>query len=349
MYQKTGSGSELVFFYGINGDRLRTYTLLTSNQFQVAKTNIYFSGRLIWGDNTTVHLDRLGSVRNTSRYYPFGEEQGSGTIPDKFATYYRDTSTGLDYAMNRYYGSSMGRFTTPDPYGGSANPGNAQSWNRYAYVTNDPINNNDPSGLIIQNPMFYRDKSMGEGWLEWLIEGPARLPQHSTILELIQLNHEDFSGAGLVDKRLDDPDCAKALGFSSSEAAIAKFNHTRIENKDLGGVKIVGGEYTFNYGETTGGVIFLNNNSAFNNLKVVPIPVKGAIPANALSDFERVFKLKKGSVDESIFQAIYIAHELGHIGKGLEHDVGFPGSEDVNEKNTSKVLKGCFKDLLINK
>ena len=147
VYQKTASGTELVFFYGINGDQLRTYTLFTSNQFQVAKTNIYFAGRLIWGDNTTVHLDRLGSVRNTSRYYPFGEEQGSGTIPDKFATYYRDTSTGLDYAMNRYYGSTMGRFTTPDPYGGSPTLTRPNSWNRYAYVENDPVGHVDPSGL----------------------------------------------------------------------------------------------------------------------------------------------------------------------------------------------------------
>jgi len=66
---------------------------------------------------------------------------------DKFATYSRDSSTGLDYAMNRSYGNSMGRFLTPDPYQPSAKLGNPQSWNRYAYVTNDPINKNDPNGL----------------------------------------------------------------------------------------------------------------------------------------------------------------------------------------------------------
>ena len=120
VYQKKADGSEWVFFYGVNGDRLGTLQLMPGDGFLFTKVNIYFAGRLIIADNATVHLDRLGSVRNTSRYYPFGEEQGSGTIPQKFATYYRDTSTGLDYAMNRYYGSTMGRFTTPDPYGGSA-------------------------------------------------------------------------------------------------------------------------------------------------------------------------------------------------------------------------------------
>jgi RHS repeat-associated protein len=35
---------------------------------------------------------------------------------DKFATYYRDSTTGLDYAQNRYYANTLGRFTSPDPY-----------------------------------------------------------------------------------------------------------------------------------------------------------------------------------------------------------------------------------------
>jgi hypothetical protein len=38
---------------------------------------------------------------------------------------------------------------TPDPSGGSVNQGNPQSWNRYAYTENDPINRNDPTGLFI--------------------------------------------------------------------------------------------------------------------------------------------------------------------------------------------------------
>ena len=47
--------------------------------------------------------------------------------------------------MNRYYGAGMGRFMSPDPYN-SANFGEPQSWNRYAYSYGDPINYLDPSG-----------------------------------------------------------------------------------------------------------------------------------------------------------------------------------------------------------
>jgi len=53
----------------------------------------------------------------------------------------------LDYAKNRYHQPGMGRFMTPDPYGGSISLGNPGSWNRYSYVGGDPVNGLDPLGL----------------------------------------------------------------------------------------------------------------------------------------------------------------------------------------------------------
>jgi RHS repeat-associated protein len=55
--------------------------------------------------------------------------------------------TGLDYANQRYYASTYGRFNTPDPYAGSAHPRNPLSWNRYSYVRGDPVNHSDRRGL----------------------------------------------------------------------------------------------------------------------------------------------------------------------------------------------------------
>jgi len=100
-----------------------------------------------------VVTDRLGTVRANTQgesfaYYPFGEERTS-TVDgrDKFATYFRDT-VGLDYAEQRYYNSSLGRFWSVDPGGiRTAHPGNPTSWNRYAYVNGDPVNFQDPHGL----------------------------------------------------------------------------------------------------------------------------------------------------------------------------------------------------------
>ncbi len=55
--------------------------------------------------------------------------------------------TGLDYAWNRYYSATWGRFTSADPYVMSGGLGNPQGWNRYAYVVGDPVGKFDPSGL----------------------------------------------------------------------------------------------------------------------------------------------------------------------------------------------------------
>ena len=71
------------------------------------------------------------------------------------ATYYRDSTTGLDYAQNRYYANTLARFITPDPYNsgsGSGDPAHPQTWNRYAYVLGDPITFYDPSGEISRCP-----------------------------------------------------------------------------------------------------------------------------------------------------------------------------------------------------
>lgn len=62
-----------------------------------------------------------------------------------FTSKERDTESGLDNFGARYDSSSMGRFMTPDPLGGSlANP---QTLNKYAYVQNNPVNLIDPTGL----------------------------------------------------------------------------------------------------------------------------------------------------------------------------------------------------------
>jgi RHS repeat-associated protein len=64
----------------------------------------------------------------------------------------RDTETGLDYFGARYYRANVGRFTTVDPVldqqTALADP---QRWNRYAYVTNNPLKYTDPDG---KNPLL---------------------------------------------------------------------------------------------------------------------------------------------------------------------------------------------------
>jgi RHS repeat-associated protein len=69
----------------------------------------------------------------------------------KFTGKERDTESGLDMFGARYYGSSLGRFMTPDwsgtpsavPYAKLDNP---QSLNLYAYVGNNPLVRIDKDG-----------------------------------------------------------------------------------------------------------------------------------------------------------------------------------------------------------
>jgi RHS repeat-associated protein len=109
------------------------------------------------------HPDWLGSSRvasTTSRtvyydgaYAPFGENYAeTGTTDRNFTGQNQDLtpgSTGLLYDfLYREQHSTQGRWISPDPAGVNAvDPTNPQSWNRYAYVLNNPLSSIDPLGL----------------------------------------------------------------------------------------------------------------------------------------------------------------------------------------------------------
>ncbi len=149
---------DTVTMFGADGRQAGTFSpqvTWTNNSQQVAITFVvvsrraYFGGKLVaqWNGSymQSAVQDRLGSV---GKYYPYGEDR-TGNPPNdtvKFATYTRDSGTGLDYADQRYYASTFGRFMTPDPLSGSAQ--DPSTWNRYSYTVSDPINLLDPTGLV---------------------------------------------------------------------------------------------------------------------------------------------------------------------------------------------------------
>jgi RHS repeat-associated protein len=139
-----------IYFYDMGGRLLAEYGNVYSGATPTKKYE-YFAGQQLGQ-----YKDRVGSVRNTnggigSHYYPFGEEITS-TANDryKFAETFRDADSGLDYALNRYYAASIGRFLSVDA--AQADPVRPQSFNRYAYAENDPANFNDPTGTYIKAP-----------------------------------------------------------------------------------------------------------------------------------------------------------------------------------------------------
>ena len=63
------------------------------------------------------------------------------------------TFRNLYHADNRQQSPTQGCWLTPEPAGLAAvDPSNPQTWNRYAYVNNNPVSFTDPTGLI--NPAY---------------------------------------------------------------------------------------------------------------------------------------------------------------------------------------------------
>ncbi len=99
--------------------------------------------------STRMFTDGNGASLGQQGHFPFGDPwyDTLGSNKWKFTTYERDSESQNDYAMARFYVNRDGRFTSPDPLGGSV--GNPQSLNRYAYGANDPINSIDPTGQAV--------------------------------------------------------------------------------------------------------------------------------------------------------------------------------------------------------
>jgi len=73
------------------------------------------------------------------------QDRGEGYV--RYTGHERDGVNGIDYMFKRYYSQHLARFLSTDPMGGKI--GSSQSWNRYLYIQNSPINGIDPDGCKI--------------------------------------------------------------------------------------------------------------------------------------------------------------------------------------------------------
>jgi RHS repeat-associated protein len=342
--------------------------------------NLYFAGRLIKSNGQWVVTDRLGSVvksgTETLRYFPWGEERTvTAHNRDKFATYHRDAS-GLDYALNRYYSSSHGRFLTPDPYVASAAPTNPQSWNRYPYVENDPVNFADPWGL---------DQCSAEyGTPCFSVTGTAEGDWVKKYLSLIELTLSSFTSwpsldlipdpgpaspgervepewadlSGLQDAKklalrlLEKPSCAGLYGGGPESANPAQLLSGLVAGNtgqgsvrwgDLGGA--VGGAVT---AAVTTGILGRNdqNQSIFTG---VTITINDNLSAPWFAGYPDTFGLgtPDSSYTQNVYRAVTLLHELGHAfaliaGAGGSRLVTLSEDPGTSRDNTKLVYEKCF-------
>ena len=151
MVEKNVGGTYTQIVYGPGGGK---FAVMSGQTLQKAfiplptgATAVYTSAGLAYYR----HSDHLGSSRlattpsrtlySSTAYAPFGEPYAeAGSTDRSFTGQDEDTTSGMYDFLERRYNPTAGRWLSPDPAGlGAVDPTNPQTWNRYAYVMNNPL------------------------------------------------------------------------------------------------------------------------------------------------------------------------------------------------------------------
>lgn len=111
----------------------------------------------------TVISDDEGELKDSARYYPYGGRRVSPTheITDSGYTGHKhNDDLGLIYMVARYYDPALRRFISADTIVPVMT--DTRAYNRFAYVNNNPVNFNDPTGHIAcDSPYLSGDDAQG--------------------------------------------------------------------------------------------------------------------------------------------------------------------------------------------
>jgi RHS repeat-associated protein len=203
------------FVYGATGERIKKWSAAGTSRYPMGDdyevTNgvvtKYVSlpglGLVAKRESTTtywLHTERLaslhaitdlsGTVVHRGTYRPYGERMADTTPPPPtnppsspgphvesrgYIGQRQDPESGLTYLHARYYDPALAVFISPDPLGPEG------GLNQYAYALGDPVNLNDPYGLIPVDPNEPRAPNI-PWWLprllSWLFGGRDRPERH---------------------------------------------------------------------------------------------------------------------------------------------------------------------------
>ena len=157
----TGSYTEIVYAPSgaklalMNGQSLvKAFVSLPSGEAVYTSTGLAYYRHQDWLGSSRLATTPSRTMYYDTAYAPFGENyQGSGTMDLSFTGQNQDTIGGgvpgnLYDFLYREDNPAHGRWLSPDPAGLTAvDPTSPQTWNRYAYVGNDPLSAVDPFGL----------------------------------------------------------------------------------------------------------------------------------------------------------------------------------------------------------
>jgi RHS repeat-associated protein len=190
------------FYYDADGAQVKTVvngvtTYYVGNHYEVKNsvvTKYYFAGatRLavrtngmlsyLLGDHigsSSVTTDANGVKTASALYKAFGETRfsaGNLGTDYKFTGQREEASLGIYYFNARWMDPSLGRFTSPDSIVPTSTQG-TQAWDRYAFVNNNPVRYNDPTGHVADDssseqtdPTTTESDEVPPEWYKWLEE-----------------------------------------------------------------------------------------------------------------------------------------------------------------------------------
>jgi RHS repeat-associated protein len=190
------------------------------------------------GTTTYYHDDHLGTPRAISdsaglvawdgETLPFGAEHSSVGIRDDrytFTGHEFDEQIDLHYMRARYYNADVGRFVSGDPSSGDNR--SPQTWNRYAYVLNNPYRMTDPDGAYQRDVHFDLTRVLA------LAAGYA--PLHAAAIAAANQGTDagakaSTSPVGLI----------RGSGYDYHFASPAQLSHLKIEALESHGIEDVG-------------------------------------------------------------------------------------------------------------
>jgi len=98
--------------------------------------------------SSSVTTNASGAKVGSALYKAFGETRyttGSLNTDYKFTGQREEASLGIYFFVARWFDPSLGRFLSPDTIVPTSTQG-TQAWDRYAFVNNNPVRYNDPTG-----------------------------------------------------------------------------------------------------------------------------------------------------------------------------------------------------------
>ncbi len=158
-----------------------TVTWNLSDQLQSVRASVDAAGQMV---NRT-DFDAFGNLiptANTSAVSALSDSRYGFTGRE------HDVETGLIYYRNRYYDPSIGRFLSEDPTGYAG-----LDENLYRYVSNDPINTVDPTGLVGEMATYAEDYAIFQQ------QFGVSLSASEALIDGFNRSQRSFIANGLID------------------------------------------------------------------------------------------------------------------------------------------------------